>query len=170
MKKLVINTQYMENYGSPEKPYMKFKGGSTYVMYNCGDLDHNDNELATIVAQVRPYITTTLADSNGGCEEYITSSAVVKHVDEAWDKWETPIQFSFNGADVNFIKVLDNQSEAGYLKKSIIERTETWTNNRENYKVEFLMEDGEFCKSNAEVNAWLDANDSEDEVLLPEAG
>ena len=168
MKKLVITTQYMENYGNAEKPYMKFKGGSTYVMPNCGDLD--SNEQATLVARVRPFITTTLVDSNYGCEEFIMSDAIVDHNEKVCDEWETPIQFSFNGADVNFIKVLDNQSEAGYLKKSIIERTETWTNNRENYKVEFLMEDGEFCKSNAEVNAWLDANDSEDEVLLPEAG
>ena len=168
MKKLVITTQYMENYGNAEKPYMKFKGGSTYVMPNCGDLD--SNEQATLVARVRPFITTTLVDSNYGCEEFIMSDAIVDHSEKVCDEWETPIQFSFNGADVNFIKVLDNQSEAGYLKKSIIERTETWTNNRENYKVEFLMEDGEFCKSNAEVNAWLDANESEDEVLLPEAG
>ena len=29
MKKLVITTQYMENYGCIDNPYMKFKGGST---------------------------------------------------------------------------------------------------------------------------------------------
>ena len=173
MKKLVITTQYMENYGTAEKPYMKFKGGSTYVMPNCGDLD--SNEQATLVARVRPFITTTLVDSNGGCEEYIMSDAIVDHNEKVCDEWETPIQFSINGADVNFIKVLDNQSEAGYLRKSIIERTETWTGdrsdtNRSNYKVEFLMEDGEFCYSNAEVNAWLDANDPEKEIVLPEAG
>jgi|TARA_R100000081_G_C4780873_1_gene151440 hypothetical protein len=169
MKKLVIETQYMENYGDAQSPYMKFKGGSTYVMFNCGD-ELTENEIATIIARVRPYITTTLADSNGGCEEYITSHGIIDHKDAHCADFETAIQFSFDGADVNFIKRLDNQSEAGYLRKSIIERTETWTNNRENYKVEFLMEDGEFCKSNAEVNAWLDANDSEEEILLPEAG
>ena len=137
-------------------------------MFICGDLDHNDNDLATIVAQVRPYITTTMADSNGGCEEYITTSAVVKHVDEAWDKWETPIQFSINGTDVNFIKVLDNQSEAGYLRKSIHTRTETWVNDRQDYKVEYLMMDGEYCNEK-ELRVWLDVNDPEPEVKLPEA-
>ena len=29
MQKLVIETQYLENYGDLEKRYMKFKGGST---------------------------------------------------------------------------------------------------------------------------------------------
>ena len=45
MNKLVINTQYLENYGTKENPYMKFKGGNTYVMNNCGDL--NENEIAS---------------------------------------------------------------------------------------------------------------------------
>ena len=35
MNKLVIDTQYLENYGSSENPYMKFKGGSTYVEDYC---------------------------------------------------------------------------------------------------------------------------------------
>ena len=38
MNKLVIKTQYLENYGTTEKPYMKFKGGNTYVMENCGSI------------------------------------------------------------------------------------------------------------------------------------
>ena len=71
MKNIVINTQYMENYGDSLNPYMKFKGGSTYVVKTLNDAI-NDNEVATIVAQVRPLIQMTMADTNGGCEEYIT--------------------------------------------------------------------------------------------------
>ena len=48
MNKLVIHTQYLENYGDSKDPYMKFKGGTTYVMSNCGEL--NENEIATLVA------------------------------------------------------------------------------------------------------------------------
>lgn len=29
---LVIDTQYLENYGSPEEPYWKYKGGSSYKL------------------------------------------------------------------------------------------------------------------------------------------
>jgi hypothetical protein len=72
MNKLVINTQYLENYGTQEDPYMKFKGGNTFVLPNCGELD--SNEIATVVARVRPFITTTLAESNGGCDEWSNSS------------------------------------------------------------------------------------------------
>ena len=167
MKNLIIETQYMENYGCMDNPYMKFKGGSTYVMNNCGDLD--SNEQATVVAQIRPYITTTLTDSNGGCEEYIVSDAIVDYREKVCADWETPIEFSMSKGDVYFMKVLDNQSEAGYLKKSILTRTETWVNDRQNYKVEYLMEDGDYCNEE-ELRVWLDTNDVEPEVKLPEAG
>ena len=97
MNKLVINTQYMENYGDLESPYMKFKGGNTFVMFNCGDL--TENEIATITAQVRPYITTTLLESNGGCEEYIIDKAtmvpqnakIAEQVQEELDKKQKEI-------------------------------------------------------------------------------
>ena len=167
MKKLVITTQYMENYGCMDNPYMKFKGGSTYVMKNCGDLD--SNEQATVVAKIRPYITTNLIDSNGGCEEYIISDAIVDYSEKVCDEWETPIEFSMSKGDVYFIKVLDNQSEAGYLRKSILTRTETWVNDRQQYKVEYLVEDGRYCNEE-ELRVWLDTNDVEPEVVLPEAG
>ena len=55
MQKLVIQTQYLENYGSPENPYMKFKGGSTYVMHNCGDIEPRSNlSLIHISEPTRP--------------------------------------------------------------------------------------------------------------------
>ena len=53
--------------------YMKFKGGSTYVMPNCGDL--NQNQIATIVAQVKPFICMDFEKSNGGCDEYMENCA-----------------------------------------------------------------------------------------------
>ena len=153
MKKLIITTQYMENYGCMDNPYMKFKGGSTYVMKNCGDLD--SNEQATVVAKIRPYITTNLIDSNGGCEEYIISDAIVDYSEKVCDEWETPIEFSMSKGDVYFIKVLDNQSEAGYLRESILTRTETWVNDRQQYKVEYLVKDGSYCNEE-ELRVWLD--------------
>lgn len=32
--KIVIDTQYMENYGTVAEPYWKFKGGSSYMIEN----------------------------------------------------------------------------------------------------------------------------------------
>jgi len=159
MNKLVITTQYMENYGDMNDPYMKFKGGNTYELPNCGDL--NENEVATIVAQVRPYITTTLIESNGGCEEYIVDFKVVSHSTKTVEDWETVTEFNLIGGSVNFMKVTDNR-EDGWMKKEILERTETWTGDmsdtkRANYKSEYLMEDGDFV-TQKELNAWFEVN------------
>ncbi len=33
MKKILIQTQYQENYGTPNDPYWKFKGGEDYLVY-----------------------------------------------------------------------------------------------------------------------------------------
>jgi len=159
MNKLVITTQYMENYGCAKEPYMKFKGGNTYELPNCGDL--NENEVATIVAQVRPYITTTLIESNGGCEEYIVDFKVVSHTTKTVEDWETVTDFTLIGGSVNFMKVTDNR-EDGWMKKEILERTETWTGDmsntkRANYKDEYLMEDGDFV-SKKELGEWFELN------------
>ena len=157
MNKLIIQTQYLENYGSSEDPYMKFKGGNTFVLPNCGELD--SNEIATVVARVRPFITTTMAESNGGCEEYIIDSTVVPHSAKVCEDWETITDFCFDQftGDVHFIKITDNR-EDGWMRKEILETTETWTNDRENYKKEFLMEDGDFCVGYKAANAWLKLN------------
>ena len=153
MNKLVIHTQYLENYGDSKDPYMKFKGGTTYVMPNCGEL--NENEIATLVARVKPYITTDLVKSNGGSEEYINDVKVVPHTEQVCADWESVTEFSFDlFGDVNFIKITDNR-EDGWMRREILESTETWTNDRENYKKEFLMEDGEFCVGDKEAGAWL---------------
>ena len=161
MNKLVITTQYMENYGCAKDPYMKFKGGNTYELPNCGDL--NENEIATIIAQVRPYITTTLIESNGGCEEYIIDFKVVSHSTKTVEDWETITEFCFDQftGDVNFMKVTDNR-EDGWMKKEILERTETWTGDmsdtkRANYKSEYLMEDGDIVNQK-ELGEWIELN------------
>jgi len=153
MNKLVIHTQYLENYGDSKDPYMKFKGGTTYVMSNCGEL--NENEIATLVARVKPYITTDLVKSNGGSEEYVNDVKVVPHTEQVCADWDSVTEFSFDlFGDVNFIKITDNR-EDGWMRKEILETTETWTNDRENYKKEFLMDNGDFCVGDKEAGAWL---------------
>jgi len=153
MNKLVIHTQYLENYGDSKDPYMKFKGGTTYVMSNCGEL--NENEIATLVARVKPYITTDLVKSNGGSEEYVNGVKVVPHTEQVCADWDSATEFSFDlFGDVNFIKITDNR-EDGWMRKEILETTETWTNDRENYKKEFLMDNGDFCVGDKEAGAWL---------------
>ena len=159
MNKLVINTQYLENYGDSKDPYMKFKGGTTYVMSNCGDL--TENEIATITARLRPYITTTLLESNGGCEEYIIDRAVmIKHNQPHAEEWETTTQFNITpSGQVNFVKVTDNR-EDGWMRSEILEKTEAWTmlpdSERAKYAASYLMRDGDICNGQEDLKNWFD--------------
>lgn len=164
MKRIVIATQYMENYGDSLNPYMKFKGGSTFVINTLND-SINENEVATIVAQVRPLIQMTMADTNGGCEEYIIDSRLYDSIAEACiPEWETITELWFDdkpgGGQWKAIKVTDN-SDSLMLRREIRERTETWTcglaQKRTDYSVSYLMEDGDICDSNSELTEWLDA-------------
>lgn len=160
MKKLVIQTQYLENYGDSKDPYMKFKGGDTYV--SKGVVGDSPNDIATLVAKVKPYITTDLFKSNGGCEEYITDVSVEPLSKQVTEDWDTPTEFSIiqwistTNHMINFIKITDNRGEYGFRKKEILEVTETWTNNREDYKAEYLMEDGDSVVGDAGLREWFD--------------
>lgn len=69
MSKLMITTQYRENYGSEEQPYWKFKGGSEYFVPNVDECDMVD----VIVDRVRPQIEI----SNPMCQEYILGYSIV---------------------------------------------------------------------------------------------
>ena len=162
----------MENYGDAESPYMKFKGGSTYVMFNCGDL--TENEIASITAQVRPYITTTMLETNGGSEEYIIGRAeMIDHNQPHAESWETTTQFNITpSGQVNFMKVTNNRDEDGWMKKEILEKTESWVGDmsdtkRGNYKAEFLMEDGDIVLEK-DLREWFELNSPEPEVVLPD--
>ena len=145
MNKLIIQTQYLENYGSSKEPYMKYKGGGTYVLPNCGYMDRN--QLATAVAKIKPFITTDLIKSNGGSEEYITSATIGDMEEKVCESLETVTEFSFIGDEITFMKVTDNR-EDGYMRKEILEKIETWEacsesdTQRKNYTCSFLMENG----------------------------
>lgn len=69
MSKLLITTQYCENYGSEEEPYWKFKGGSEYFVPNVDECDMID----AIVDRVRSQVEI----SNPMCEEYILGYEIV---------------------------------------------------------------------------------------------
>lgn len=160
MKKLVIQTQYLENYGNRESVDMRFKGGSAYVYTTSKELDKND--IANIVAQFKPFLPD-LESSNGYYEEYILSVNLVPLSEKVCEDWQSPIEFSFDGSTIKFIKVNDNR-EDGWMRKEILEQTETWefvpgsgNGYRSNYKATYLMEDGDIV-THMGLSKWLDDN------------
>ena len=153
MQKLVIQTQYRENYAAHnsgynhgvDQPHWKFKGGTTYVFPNFQDF----NNVTDIVARVTDMITY----SHEAAEEYILSWSIVPHSEKVCEDWEFPTNLSFDGDDIIAIKITDNRpNEDGYrysaMRDEILELTETWTlgpeNQRLNYKAEYLMNNGDF--------------------------
>ena len=76
MSKLLITTQYCENYGSPEEPYWKMKGGSDYVVLGLdfdADYEWAEARVERILDQVRDQVEV----SNPVCEEYILGWEIV---------------------------------------------------------------------------------------------
>lgn len=152
----------MENYGTNEVPYMKFKGGSTYLIPGVS-ADSTNNEVATLVAQVRPFVTTTLAETNGGCEEYILESKLTSNWRNCVDEFDAANYTSLyqEAGKWTAMKITDNREFMG-MKMQILEKTESWTcgagQSREDYEVSFLMEDGDICEGNAELTEWFELN------------
>ena len=159
--KLVIQTQYKENYAchnedyvhGVSEPYWKFKGGSTYVVPNI--LATDINECQDILEKVRPLITY----GNAGSEEYILDEEIVENYVKVCQDWETPTEMFIDGDKVTALRVIDNR-EDGYMKDEILEMTESWTmtpeNGRKDYSATYLMRDGDECNSQEELKNWFD--------------
>ena len=75
------------------------------------------------------------------------------------EEWETPINcYRVNGKWVA-MKQSDNTTEFGYRRREILQVEETWdmlpVGERDNYKVEYLMEDGDLVIGHEGFAAWL---------------
>ena len=83
--KVVINTQYKENYGTVAEPYWKFKGGSTYIV-----AASDRAEAEQIVEQGLPTLTALLEYADPMCEEYIIGTSIQADSAPIYEDWETP--------------------------------------------------------------------------------
>jgi hypothetical protein len=149
--KLVINTQYRENYAAHNEDfvpgisenYWKFKGGSTYVVPNFTD--------SVNITEVMKNLTTLITYGNSGSEEYIIDYNIVDNNEKVCESWETVTQVFFNTDNVTALKVTDNR-EDGYLRSEILEKTEVWkmlpNSERQDYAASYLMQDGDIVWDN----------------------
>tara|TARA_B100001113_G_scaffold1418_1_gene1252 strand:+ start:2356 stop:2853 length:498 start_codon:yes stop_codon:yes gene_type:complete len=156
--KLVIHTQYRENYGAHDwdgkgecPQYWKFKGGSTYVVPNIL------GESPDIMKKLRPLIEY----GNYGSEEYILDYEIVENNAKVCESWESVTQIFINQktGDVVALKVIDNR-EDGWMRSEILEKTESWTmmpeSERKGYSATYLMRDGDICDGESELKNWFD--------------
>ena len=129
--KLVIQTQYRENYAAHNEdyvhgvsePYWKFKGGSTYIV----------DYVSIEQAQSEGYydeLYSKIEFSNEACEEYVISAEVIDDIDfditNHIEKWETPIMLrNFSQTRFHATKTTMN-GEYGYMKSDIAKTVRTW--------------------------------------------
>lgn len=157
--KLVINTQYRENYAAHNEDYehgvseayWKFKGGTTYVLPHFTDVNR--------VTEVMKNLTTLIEYGNPASEEYILDWEIVEDSAKVCESWETPIQIFIDGDKTTALRVIDNR-EDGYMKREILEKTESWTmmpeNERKGFSATYLMRDGDECDSESDLKNWFD--------------
>ena len=163
MQKLVIQTQYRENYAYPnwdgngECPQAwKFKGGETYVVNSFKDF----NKVTEVMKQLDALITF----GNEGFEEYILSWEIVPQSRKVCEDWETVTQLWLNPVGKwEALKITDNR-EDGWMRKEILEKTESWTmapeNERLQYKAEYLMEDGDYAINDDGLKEWFKSKEA----------
>ena len=165
MQKLVIQTQYRENYAAHNEDFVpgvsedhwKFKGGTTYVVPNFKDF----SSVQEVVANLEKLICY----KNPASEEYILSWSSVPHAEKVCEDWESPVQISiesFSGK-TTALRVIDNRVD-GWMRKEILEKTESWTlmneSERKDYKAEFLMEDGDIVTGDSGLREWFNSQEA----------
>lgn len=149
--KLVIQTQYRENYAAHNEDYVhgvsdaywKFKGGDTFVV-SCSIADAQDPEFRQAAFDAVSY-------SNEASEEYVLDYNFIDDAEfrmsDHVQEWETPTLLWFDGEHFCATKKTDN-TDMGYMRKEILEKIETWNGcsesvtQRKNYTASFRMEDG----------------------------
>tara|TARA_R110002074_G_scaffold392336_1_gene577778 strand:+ start:1433 stop:1933 length:501 start_codon:yes stop_codon:yes gene_type:complete len=161
--KLVINTQYRENYAAHNDDFVegvsqdhwKFKGGTTYVVENITPPQARNIEMDGI-----PELTKLVSYSNSASEEYILGYDIVEDDAVVCEEWETPIVLAFDRDHQEWtaMKVTHN-GDMGYMRSEIKVKTEKWTmlpeNDRADYSSSFLMADGQIL-SYAELGKYFE--------------
>lgn len=92
MAKLVISTQYKENYADEgQAPYWKFKGGSTYVVENLSLAS-----IARIEREGIPTLTGLIESYSEMSQEYILGYEIVEDDKKVFEDWEGQNFLSYN--------------------------------------------------------------------------
>ena len=152
--KLVIYTQYTENYGDSDQPYWKNKGGSTYVVENL-----TQPQVTKIKEQGLPTLTALIEYANSFSTESIIGNNVVPDSVSICEEWESPIKLAWVNSRWTASRVTEND-EFSFLRKEIARKIETWdmmmNGERENYDCTYVMCDGRVGKAEMLQNIILE--------------
>lgn len=139
---VVIFTQYRENYGEPNKPYWKNKGGSTYVLTDVaveevaapGKLPKIMSDLFALIEYSNDMSSETMVDWELRDGEFQADP----------DSWDTPIFIRREGDE--FFASQTTHNNDWQFRDEIATKHETWNmiweSDRRNYQVEYTLRDG----------------------------
>lgn len=144
--KLVIYTQFMENYGAHEwdgkgqcPQYWKVKGGSAYVVENL-----SPKQVQAALDSGCPTLCGLLKVDNDFIREWVISIISLDDDETVGDSWETPITLSYVDGKWTAKEVIIND-EFSCLRKEIAMATRTWTlvpGNHADFKTVYTLVDG----------------------------
>ena len=130
--KLVIQTQYCENYGDANKPYWKFKGGETYIVQNL-----NPAQAERILSHGIPTLKALIEYKNDMSEEYITDYRIVEDDTVVCDEWESPVILSWENNTWVARTIMFGDEAA--LRKPVISKITKWTMNMNGEKADLAV-------------------------------
>lgn len=150
--KIVIATQVRENYGSADKPYWKFKGGTTFVVPNL-----TVEQTLQIKERGIPTLTALINTSNSGFEEYVIDWSILDDDAAVCDPWETPFNLYWEDGRWVARRTVEN-GEYGYMHRDVASKTEQYFmvagGGQEFYSVVYTMRNGDVV-TGSQVAAYL---------------
>jgi hypothetical protein len=152
--KLVITTQYKENYGDAEKPHWKFKGGATYVVENL------TLEQAVRGRDSHPKLSQLIESQNSMSEEYIVGASIMQDQDSVCEPWEQVQVLSYEQGQWVARQTLIN-NEYGYMHPEIARADKRWVllpqGQRKDFQVVYTLRDGRQARTDEEISQLLKA-------------
>ena len=135
--KLVIVTQYRENYGDPDKPYWKNKFGSYYVVPNI-----TQAQKAKIEADGIPTLTDLIEYDNPMSVEYIIDYHFGEDDEKVCDDWYHPWMLSYDTELERWVAMRHVPRE-DYWQAGFEGKNESYVmgrrSERENYECEYIQ-------------------------------
>lgn len=143
--KLVIQTQYAENYGAHDwngegacPQYWKNKGGATYVVENLTLAQERK-----ILVQGIPMLTELLSRSNEYSSERILGHSIQDDSEQVCEEWEAPVILGWDRAKNAWVAHKYTPRDIGW-KAGYTGKTEVWqlapNGERVGYSSEFHKE------------------------------
>lgn len=136
--KLVIWTQYSENYGDADRPFWKFKGGDTYIVANL-----TPAQSERVLRDGIPTLRALIEYSNPMSQQRVVDFNIVDDDFVAHDEWESPYMLSWeNNTWVCRQTEFNNGSWRRPVVSKIIRYTMGMAGERSDFECAYGIEDG----------------------------